>query len=229
MNSLRHHARFTSKAGFFLLAVFASSAARGDLITDAALIGPNPSIVTFETHSTALPSVPGLTFVDTTLQSSGPNFGGASSSNYYTTYFGSQHFGNLSTFRGYTSLAIDFADPQAAVGAYLQRASNSVNDPGKITTLVYGKNGALLESTTTTLPSATSGTTVFVGFSESAGISRIVWEPTTSGHIGVDNVTYSALVAVPEPASLLLLVLGGVVFAGRRLHGSLRRTSGTAE
>src|SRR5947209_1926534 len=93
-----------ARAGLCVLVSCACAGGRawGNLITNPAAVGPNPSLITFETGSTALPTVPGVTFPDTSTQGSGPNFGGVAAFNFFTTFFGAQSYGNLSTFRGYT-------------------------------------------------------------------------------------------------------------------------------
>ena len=187
--------------------------ARAGLITDPSAIGPNPNVITFETGSTALPVVPGVTFPDTSTLGSGPLLGGVAEFTYNHQFFGNQEYGNLSTFRGYTSLEVDFAGPVAGAGAYLQGIFNSTGYATAVTTMVYGLDGSLLDQRTTQIPFSFTSKPTFVGFTEAAGISRIVWVPN-NGFFAVDNVTYSA--AVPEPGSSTLLAIAAALGLGCR-------------
>jgi len=153
--------------------------------------GPD-SVITFETGSTALPSVPGVTLTPY----------GNSDSTFSTVLFGNQVYGNASTAGGYTDLYAIFSPPITEVGAWGRRFSFS-SGPTQLQVNVYGTNNALLEgailSTTTPSPS-------FVGFIEPQGISKIEWLGGNHGFFAIDNVTFGGP-PVPEPGSAGVFVL----------------------
>jgi DNA-binding beta-propeller fold protein YncE len=93
------------------------------------------SIITFETGSTAMPGIPGLSFSggDATFSSYG---------------FGSQIFGNLN---GSTYLDVYFTQPQQAVGAYIINDSPFGGVTGVIE-VAYDQNNNVLESVSTNFP-----------------------------------------------------------------------------
>ena len=115
-------------AGIFGAIFFADRCACGAKITSAQFSGSDP-VITFETGSTGLPSIPGLTLSggDSTFAAGG---------------FGNQIFGNINNS---SYLDISFSSPVQAVGAY------AVNDAGTSTTngvieVVYDQSNDILES-----------------------------------------------------------------------------------
>jgi hypothetical protein len=117
-------------------------------------------------------------------------------------------------------LELDFATPVAGVGAQLQAlgAGNSFGPfTGQID--VYDASNNLLGSFTLAGDSNgnADGSAIFLGVTSSAAdIAKVVFSAPGSASLGVNQV--SLLTAVPEPASLGLLVAGlsGLAALGRR-------------
>ncbi len=177
----------------------------------SSLQGPD-TLITFETGSTALPGVPNVGF----------NGGDATFS---PSLFGSQVFGNLSTFQGYTALAIQFASPVTEVGGYVGFIDS--DGFGRVQANVYGPNNQLLESTTFLPAQNFSGNPPsYVGFFEAQGISEITWTPQYSGFMGVDNVSFGgpAIPPVPEPRTVTIgVLLCGLIIFRRQLSAQKSR------
>ena len=81
--------------------------------------GPSATVVTFETGSTGLPLVPGMSFVRNN-PSPGEWFN-ASASSY--GFFGGQGASNLVSAT-YSDIAVEFSTPQGIVGAWLGNIPN---------------------------------------------------------------------------------------------------------
>jgi hypothetical protein len=171
---------------------------------NAAIIGQNTFLATdtvigFETGSTALPSVSGVTFLSDFSTYGGDATAAPGSANEFV--FGRQYYGNLSGTGPelYTFLGIAFSTPQSAAGAYLVDA----NGPSSIICTVYDSGGVIEESASTQLAPYLSPPSQlpFIAFSEPQGISKIVFSYPTDrpGFFGIDNLVYGAV--VPEPAS----------------------------
>jgi hypothetical protein len=155
---------------------------------------PSPGVITFETGSTGLPSVPGVSLLNT------GQFGASAS--FYNGFFGNQVMANLvgTTF---TDLGAVFASPVQAVGAWMGKIPNFLNTHAPaVTVKIYDASTTLLYENSVVLPNV--GTTpVFFGARSTTPIARIEWLGNDTGFFAVDNVTYGN--AVPEPAALLLL------------------------
>lgn len=215
---------------FLIVALLAAASsgpqARAAIQVPLSYFGPNASVITFENpnKNTGLPTIPGVNFEQFYGNPAYKDFEGSATFTGYPAnqFFGDQYFGNaegggLTT--GYSKLGIDFATPQAAVGAYVNQLSGQ--SVGAIVTTVYNAAGAVIGQASTTFPSTTfpnATSPVFVGFADASGIARITWTTTIPNFFGVDNVIYQAA-AVPEPASVVMLG-GGVVALGML---SLRR------
>jgi hypothetical protein len=188
-------------APLILLIPLMSSPAKAASLIDPSYFQPNPEVITFETGSTELPDVPGLTLG-----------GGDASFNtgFPSEFFGHQFFGNFAEGDIFTSLTVDFATPQHGVGGYLERwpvRPPSLPSSASVTTSVFGVGGVLLGQYTTPV---TTNALIFVGVADPIGISRIEWTGSSpTGFIGVDNVTYGAI--VPEPSSVILLGVAGTI------------------
>jgi hypothetical protein len=183
--------------------IFLTPDAAAALIIPRSDFATNDRVITFETGTTELPTVSGVSFDPGPQDAGDATFVG---SNFHA--FGNQYFGNLHVGSNYTYLAIAFSTPQPAVGAFLLRASN-----GPLTSListVFGPNGQPIDSTTTPLAAfgAPSSQLPFVGYYQPAGISEIEWSYPTgqASFFGVDSVVFGA--AVPEPDSALLCAIG---------------------
>lgn len=194
--------------------------ASGAFSVPASYFSPAATVITFETGTTLLPTVPGVTF-EQTLNIDGDATFSRTGQN---QFFGNQYFGNFeggTTATGFTSIAIDFATPQQAVGGYVNEAYGY--NIGSLVATVYNAAGTVTGQTTTNFATSTSPRVippVFVGFADPSGISRIVFSSPNAGFFGVDNVTFQSA-AIPEPSSLVLL--GTAAATGLGVWGQKRR------
>jgi len=194
-------------SAFFALSTNPARATILHLVTDFAAADP---IITFETGSTALPNIPGVGFP---FNLGSPFFGGDAT--FQNKLFGSQLYGNLSGPLGYSDLAITFATPVHAVGAFAGKIF--ATSPASLQVRVLSAASNVLESTTLTLnPTPSSKPASFVGFSELGGINRMEWLGNNVEFFGVDNVVYGAV--APEPSCIAMTALLGasLVLARRR-------------
>jgi hypothetical protein len=190
---------------------FVTSVARAVSITPSDF-APGASVITFETGTTAPPTIPGVAFIEF------GGFGGSSSAKFVGAEFGNQAYGDLvgSTF---TDLAIQFTTPQPAIGGWVGKITNFLNNAADQMTLkVYGPTTTnLLETLPVTLPSQLD-VPVFAGIARPEGIARIEWVGGNTGFFGIDNVKYGAL--VPEPTSCVTITMMGAALAvSRRRRG----------
>lgn len=156
------------------------------ITSSAGLLGPD-SVIDFETGSTALPSVPGVTLAP---------YGFGADSTFSTVLFGRQVYGNISGPGGYSDLFASFSPLVTEVGAWGRRFSSS-SGPTQLTVNVYGPTNNLLE---TAILSNTTPTPSFVGFIEPQGISKVEWLGGNQGFFAIDNITYGGP-PVPEPTA----------------------------
>ncbi len=172
---------------------------------------PGASVIGFETGSTGLPTVPGVTFL---RESPDPQWFSATGA-FIDAFFEEQVMTNLvsSTF---SDVAIEFATPVQAVGAWVGKVENFLSEyPDVLDVRVLDSLGNELAATTVDLPFPERGDNpLFVGYRSDAGIARIEWLGGDSGFFGADNVTYGD--AVPEPTTGLLLVAGAAAWFCRR-------------
>lgn len=150
-------------------------------------------VINFTTGTTALPTIPGVTFAggDDSFSDGG---------------FGPQYFGNLVS-GSYSYLDIYFSQPVQAVGADLVSATPSVTG---VTEVVFDQNGVQLDSESAPMSAG------FLGVGESgADISRVEWRYSSPGFFGVRNVVYGSL--VPEPSTSALVLLGVAIAGCRRM------------
>lgn len=159
--------------------VLPSQSLLGIQLTNYQFSGSDP-VITFETGSTALPSISGL-------QLSG---GDATFSYYSFQCFGHQFFGDLNE----GNLDIYFTQPQQAVGAYIVNAQYGT---GVIET-VYDQSNNIIESESASFP-AWGYTPVFLGIGEpTAQILRVEWRLIGGGYFGVDNVVYGGATGLSQ-------------------------------
>ena len=172
----------------------------------AADFAPGASVITFETGTTADPIIPGVNFVNT------GGFSGSAAADFVGPEFGNQAYSN--TVGGtFADLAIVFTTPQPAVGAWVGKITNFLNNPAEQMTLrVYGASG-LLESQSVTLP-LTLNVPTFAGIARPEGITRVEWIGNNTGFFAIDNVTYGAV--VPEPGLIAWLAAPLILLARRR-------------
>lgn len=165
---------------FFLAAtvlVLPSTSLYGIQVTTASFSSSDP-VITFETGSTALPTISGLQFS-----------GGDASFSYYSFQcFGSQYFGDLN--EGY--LDIYFTQPQQAVGAYIVNAQYGTG----VIEVVYDQSNNVIETESALFP-VWGAPPVFLGIGEpTAQIYRVEWQCIGGGYFGVDNVIYGGAVGL---------------------------------
>ena len=138
---------------------------------------PSDPVITFETGTTGLPSVPGVTFLSTS-SANNPWYGGNSDFTSFGPGFGRQAWANLSS--GTTSgLGLDFASPVQAIGGYVARVVNSLNSPTAVTIELLDASGGSLGTATINL-NLTVASPVFFGFTASAPIAETLPPPHTS-------------------------------------------------
>ncbi|HVM60411.1 MAG TPA: hypothetical protein VMV72_06025 [Verrucomicrobiae bacterium] len=180
--------------------------------TTNGLVGPD-SLITFETGSTGLPSVPGVTFSP---------YGTGADSTFSTVLFGNQVYGNISGAGGYSDLFLKFDPPVTEVAAYGASQGFGVS---QLQVSVYGVNTQLLESLPMPLARTSFGP-AFLGFFNIEGISEITWAGGNQGFFAIDNVYYGGppVIDVPEPdfCPLLMLLLTIVVWRMKLLRSGQR-------
>jgi PEP-CTERM motif len=176
------------------------------------------NIITFETGSTVLPIVPGVSFLNTSSSQS-PWY---DSSSNFTGFFGSQGWSNI-IGTTYSDLGVTFAAPVQAIGGYVGRIPNFANQhPPSVVVELFDSSLASLGTASITLPPAFNSP-VFFGFTADSLIASFRMTGKNLGFFGVDNFTYGSLRPVPEPATLTLLALGavGLLAIRRRLVRNL--------
>ncbi len=171
---------------------------------------PGATVIDFETGSTALPSVPGVTFPSTSPLML-PWFGGSALFG-SPALFGAQSYTNLSSLT-HSDLAIVLDSPAPAVGAWVgQNVGTATDVATMLTVAVFDASDVLLEQVTVALPPKTQPG-FFVGFARSEGIARVEWQGGNTGFFSVDDITFGV---IPEPSTALLLAGGLALVALRR-------------
>ena len=136
-------------------------------------------VITFETGSTALPSIPGVQFAG----------GDATFSDNSYQCFGNQYFGDVNE----ENLDIYFSSPQQAVGAYLVQDYDYGTGVKEI---AYDQSNNVIET-----ESASFGyPLVFLGIGEpTAQIYHVEWQIIgNEAYFGVDNVTYGSAIGLSQ-------------------------------
>src|SRR5262245_31741306 len=196
------------------LVIVGSTEVRADLIAiTPSDFAPSAQVITFETGSTGLPTVPGVTFLFTTPSltqwyGSSANFSG---------FFGAQGWSNLVSTT-YSDLGIGFATPVQAIGGYVGRIPNFTGQhPPAVGVELFDGPLTSLGTASIALPPAFDSPVVF-GFTADSPIARFRMTGNNSGFFSVDNFTFGSLQtqAVPEPSTLALALIGvGVLLGGR--------------
>jgi len=138
-------------------------------------------ILTFETGSSALPSINGIHF--TPYGTSEICAGGSG-------FFGGGCLGNVSGPGGYTFLDISFDKPQQAVGGYVNSQRPGFYDVGGVTEVVFDQSNNVIDSASVSV-SYNSSTPVFLGLGEdTTNIYRVEWRYSNPTFFGVDNVIF---------------------------------------
>jgi hypothetical protein len=210
------------------LVMAGSTGARGALIAvGQSEFADGATVITFETGTTGTPTVPGMTFLETSLISS-PWYRGSA---IFTGFFGDQSWSNNVNATTYSELGVDFATPVQAIGGYVGRIWN-IRDmhPSSVVIELFDSALVSLGTASISLPTAL-GSPVFFGFTADRGISRIRISGNNAGFFAVDNFTFGPLqpAAVPEPSALALAVIGLGVLAGGRMARARRAGRRQAE
>ncbi len=191
----------------------------------ASQFAPGASVIDFETGTTALPTVPGVTFLSTP-STSFPWYGGTAAFNSFIgSGFGSQTWenelgGNANTII-YSGLGLSLTTPVQAIGGYVAMVPNFKNtSPSSVVVELFDSSHNSLGTDTITL-NPTINVPVFFGFTASAPIATFTIGASTpgAGFFGVDNFTYGALLpSVPEPTSFVLAGTAALVGLALRLR-----------
>jgi PEP-CTERM motif len=189
---------------------------------------PGAQVIDFETGTTSLPVISGVTFLST-ASTSYPWFGGGAEFDSFGPTFGAQNWENLlgGTQNNiiYSGLGLDLATPVEAIGGYVAKVPNFKNlSPSQVIVELFDSSQQSLGTATITL-NATVNSPVFFGFTASEPIASftIVAPTAGAGFFGVDNFTYGGLQSVPEPSTLVLA--GTAALAGLGTWSRRRRAS----
>jgi len=178
-------------------------------------------VINFDTGTTELPAVPGVTFLGTS-EDFPPWYGGDAA---FPGFFGTQGWGNLASTT-YSELGLDLATPVQAIGGYVGKSSSTsfpnFQHPSQVEVELFDSSNNSLGTATIQLP-ATLGSYVFFGFTADEPIAGFRMTGNDTGFFEVDDFTYGALLPVPEPSNIVLLAEAlGVVALGawiRRRRG----------
>lgn len=195
---------FVAVAGFMCL-MFVPLNALGDFfeVTDDQFTADS-TVVDFETGSTGLPSVPGLSFLMEGIPSSPDWFAGSGN---FDGFFGQQGWSNLVS-TNFSNLGVAFDSPVQAFGGWFGQIPDFLNsNPPQIEVRAFDGNSDLLFSTIVDL-NAEFEDPVWIGFGSNDLISRAEFRVSQfpeDGFFGVDNFTFGSV--VPEPSSGLVCLL----------------------
>ncbi len=177
-------------------------------------------MITFETGTTMLPSIPGITFLFTPPSQTSPWFDGAAEfDHFFFGNFGQQNWQNQVSGT-FSDLGIDFASPVQGIGGWVGKVPNFLNEyPTQVVVDLYNSSLVSLGTATITL-NPTVNVPVFFGFTADQPIARFTISGNIpgnpSGFFGVDNFTYGPV--IPEPSSLVMGTTGLLtILAARRI------------
>jgi len=192
--------------------------------------GPDASVITFETGTTQLPRIPGVTFKEDGSMIPGTHFNGTAtfirSPQIDPAFFGQQLFSNTWwSAPGYSNLGIVLPDGTHSVGAWIGTsfgASSQFSKAEQIAVRILDANNQLLASTIVDASKTTAADPfLFVGFASDTEIRTIEWlivgDTRQLGIFGVDNVTFSpTAVPLPPATALFLSGLSLIAYATRK-------------
>jgi hypothetical protein len=169
---------------------------------------PLAPVLFYNWDDSALPSIPGLTFTSYPY-----DYGGEAPENFIEAGLAPLALENIVGPGGYSVPQITFNPPVQAVGGYPFPMDSGYNT---ITETVYDQNSNVLDSASVTVFLYQSP--VFLGLGETTtNISRVQWQYSTPGFIGVANIIYqpgpamvlSNMVSSPTDISFQFQSLGG--------------------
>jgi len=177
---------------FFVEGSFLADPGAGVKLIGPDDFGPFAELIDFETGSTGMPEIPGITFL-----SGGPRdgiwFGGSASG--LDDFFGNQALINTVSLT-YGNLGIVFEQPVFRVGAYMGVIDGYTHEwPEQVMLAAYDVTGNLIYQSEVGVPTV-GERPLFVGLESDVGIARVEWLGHDSGFYGVDNIMYEAPVSV---------------------------------
>ena len=114
-----------------------------------------------------------------------------------------QYTGGVFTlFAGEGPVTIEFFQPGTTIPATVNAFSLLIKNGGDTTVSLYNENGDFLDSYTGTLNE-------FRGFVSAEEISSVVVSHDAGSNVSFDDMRFTT---IPEPASLLISLLGGTLF-----------------
>ncbi len=198
---------------------------RASLMTVAApsAFVPGTPVITFETGSTNLPTVPGVSFLGTE-PGNAPWFSGVAD---FPGLIGVQSWSNLVSAGDYpySELGLTLATPVEAIGGYVGKPPHNLNssDATQVTFELFDSSGNSLGTDTISLPS--QGKDVWFGFTASEPIATFTASGNDTGFFMIDNFTYGSVFPTPEPSTWVQLVTAFGVLCGWQLIRLRKRTA----
>ena len=166
---------------------------------------PNAQVITFETGTTALPQIPGVTFLSSAPSSTMPWYG---SSGNFEGFFGIQGWSNTVSST-YGDLGLQFTTPVQAIGGYVGWIPNfTMQNPSTVFVELFNASLMSLGTAQVTLTPAFNSP-IFFGFTASEPIARFRMTSNNAGFFNVDNFTYGAV--VPELSAVAYLAIAAVL------------------
>jgi hypothetical protein len=158
------------------------------------------TIVDFETGSTLLPTVPGMTYAFGGMTGEPDWFDGDAPgfhmSPFGGPFFGQQVMANLVSLT-FSDLAVAFSPPVEAFGAYAGAIPSAPTLPSVLNVRAFDSHGTLVSSAIVAI-SQPGTPAAFYGLSYRPGIARVEWRGGNMGFFGIDNLTFGRSCAVTE-------------------------------
>ena len=176
-------------------------------------------VITFESDTTALPTISGVQFLHEGTSGAPRWFDGSAPFVYFGDFFGNQIFGPHRSGNFISGLGIHFDVPVNAIGAWVGAFSTFTPPAGPLVFFnvlieVFDAQGVSLASTLLPLGEyrLPGERPEFVGFLSDTGISRIEWTVPDGFVFAVDNVVYGNPVDEPGTLALFLIALFALRF-----------------